>query len=138
MLSEEYEDRLKNESSKQVSLSEFELFKTLGTGSFGRVVLVKHNETNKYYAMKILDKERIVHKKQIQHTLNEKRILLACRFPFIVGLHYCCKDNSNLYLIMDFVEGGEMFTHLRKIGRFSESIAKFYASQVYNRDLKIK
>lgn len=120
----------------KVTLTEFELFKTLGTGSFGRVVLVKHSGTSKYYAMKILDKERIVHKKQIQHTLNEKKILLACRHPFIVGLHYCCKDNSNLYLIMDFVEGGEMFTHLRKIGRFSESITKFYASQVYKIEIR--
>jgi len=117
-------------SQNTASLDDFDRIKTLGTGSFGRVMLVQHKASSNFFAMKILDKQKVVKLKQVEHTLNEKRILQAISFPFLVKLDYHFKDTSNLYMVLEFVNGGEMFSHLRKVGRFSEIHARFYASQV--------
>lgn len=127
---EEFNQKWDHPSQNTASLEDFERLKTLGTGSFGRVMLVQHKSSNKFYAMKILDKQKVVKLKQVEHTLNEKRILQAITFPFLVNLEWHFKDNSNLYMVLEFVLGGEMFSHLRRIGRFSETHSRFYASQI--------
>ncbi len=73
------------------ALGDFDRIKTLGTGSFGRVMLVQHKKSKSYHAMKILDKQKVVKLKQVEHTLNEKKILSAISFPFLVNLEYYFK-----------------------------------------------
>uniref|UniRef100_A0A8D0LB61 cAMP-dependent protein kinase n=1 Tax=Sphenodon punctatus TaxID=8508 RepID=A0A8D0LB61_SPHPU len=98
-------------------LDDFERQKTLGTGSFGRVMLVKHKGAEQFYAMKILDKQKVGN---IFLFFFLKKISPFDDLP----------DNSNLYMVMEYVPGGEMFSHLRRIGRFSEPHARFYAAQI--------
>lgn len=128
---EEFLRRWENPTQSTAKLDDFERLKTLGTGSFGRVVLVKKkNASSQFYAMKILDKQKVVKLKQVEHTLNEKKILQSINFPFLVKMEMSFKDNSNLYMVLEYVVGGEMFSHLRRIGRFSESHSRFYGSQI--------
>ncbi|KAI5639656.1 protein kinase domain-containing protein [Phthorimaea operculella] len=129
-LKEEFARRWCKTPKFNIEFSELERVKTLGTGAFGRVILLKHTKSGKYFAMKVLEKEKIVKTKQVEHTLYEKRILEAIRFPFTVSMDFSFKDNSYIYFIMPFIQGGEMFTHLRRMNKFDEPLAKFYASQV--------
>ncbi|KAJ1869159.1 cAMP-dependent protein kinase catalytic subunit [Coemansia sp. RSA 486] len=113
-----------------VQLSEFEVFRTVGTGSFGRVRLVRHRATGKYYAMKVLKKSHVVRAKQVEHVNSERRILAECSCPFIVYMLGTCQDRVNLYFFMEYVVGGELFTYLRRYHRFPPPVAKFYAAEV--------
>ena len=96
------------------SLEDFALQRTLGTGSFGRVHLVQSRHNHRFYAIKVLKKAQVVKMKQIEHTNDERRMLSRVRHPFLVTLWGTFQDSRNLYMVMDFVEGGELFSLLRK------------------------
>ncbi|CAD8064466.1 unnamed protein product [Paramecium sonneborni] len=113
-----------------LKLSDFQFEKVLGRGSFGKVMLVTHKSTNKLYAMKILRKEMIEKRNQRLHMQNERTILENVKNPFIVQLHYAFQTKTKLYLIMDFLIGGELFFHLRRAFRFQEERAKFYTAEL--------
>lgn len=81
----------KKKKLMDAKLEDFERFRTLGTGAFGRVILVRYKPTSTYYAMKILSKEKLFEMKQIDHTYNEKRILQCVSFPFVVFMEFCFK-----------------------------------------------
>eukprot|EP00128_Syssomonas_multiformis_P003931 Colp12_sorted_trinity150504_noHs@3396 len=126
----EFEDKMENKRPDTHTLDHFQRIATLGTGSFGRVMLCKEKGSGNFYAMKILNKAKVVKLKQVEHTLNEKQILAAINLPFVVNLFTAFQDNSNLYMVLEYVIGGELFTHLRRCGRFPNDQARFYASQV--------
>lgn len=98
------------------SLADFEIQRTLGTGSFGRVHLVQSKHNQRYYAVKVLKKAQVVKMKQVEHTNDERRMLGEVKHPFLITLWGTFQDSRNLYMVMDFVEGGELFSLLRKSG----------------------
>ncbi|KAH8673640.1 camp-dependent protein kinase catalytic subunit [Xylariales sp. PMI_506] len=112
------------------SLNDFEILRTLGTGSFGRVHLVQSKHNQRFYAVKVLKKAQVVKMKQVEHTNDERRMLGEVKHPFLITLWGTFQDSRNLYMVMDFVEGGELFSLLRKSGRFPNPVAKFYAAEV--------
>ncbi|KAI0969313.1 Pkinase-domain-containing protein [Xylaria arbuscula] len=112
------------------SLTDFDLLRTLGTGSFGRVHLVQSKHNQRFYAVKVLKKAQVVKMKQVEHTNDERRMLGEVKHPFLITLWGTFQDPRNLYMVMDFVEGGELFSLLRKSGRFPNPVAKFYAAEV--------
>jgi len=114
----------------RLSLDSFHTLQTLGTGSFGRVHLVKHKETGKFFAMKILKKSEVVRLQQVEHVNSERDILISINHPAIVRLYRTFKDEKNLYMLLEYVIGGELFSHLRRAGRFSNDVAAFYAAEI--------
>ena len=98
------------------SLVDFEILRTLGTGSFGRVHLVQSRHNQRFYAVKVLKKAQVVKMKQVEHTNDERKMLGEVKHPFLITLWGTFQDAKNLYMVMDFVEGGELFSLLRKSG----------------------
>lgn len=96
------------------TLTDFTIQRTLGTGSFGRVHLVQSNHNHRFYAVKVLKKQQVVTMKQVEHTNDERRMLQKVKHTFLVTLWGTFQDSKNLYMVMDFVEGGELFSLLRK------------------------
>jgi len=111
-------------------LSDFELKATLGTGSFGRVRLVRHTNYHRIYALKMLSKDIVLRSKQVEHIMNEKQLLAKISFPFIINLYGSFQDDKYLYLALEYSVGGEFFTHLRRAGKFSNDTTRFFSSQV--------
>jgi len=96
------------------SLGDFTILRTLGTGSFGRVHLVQSRHNLRFYAVKVLKKAQVVKMKQVEHTNDERRMLQKVKHPFLITLWGTFQDGKNLYMVMDFIEGGELFSLLRK------------------------
>ncbi len=96
------------------TLGDFAIQRTLGTGSFGRVHLVQSKHNGRFYAVKVLKKAQVVKMKQVEHTNDERRMLQKVKHAFLVTLWGTFQDSKNLYMVMDFVEGGELFSLLRK------------------------
>jgi len=113
-----------------LTINAFDMGKTVGTGSFGRVRFATRKETGNFYALKILKKSAIIKMKQVEHVIQEKNILKILRHPFTVNLFGLFSCDRYLYLALEYVCGGEFFSHLRKKGRFSNHIARFFAAQI--------
>ncbi|KAI8335919.1 camp-dependent protein kinase 10 [Chlamydoabsidia padenii] len=112
------------------NVKDYKLLDTLGTGTFGRVYLAKERTQNKVFAVKVLKKADVVRLKQVEHINSERYVLSHVAFPFIVELHCTFQDQQCLYMVMGYVQGGELFRHLRKAGRFGNDTTKFYAAEI--------
>lgn len=123
------------QQEEKVGPENFELLKVLGTGAYGKVFLVRKKggiDNGKLFAMKVLKKGTILQKKKTtEHTLTERQVLEQVRqSPFLVTLHYAFQTDAKLHLILEYVNGGEMFTHLNQRERFSEDEARLYIAEV--------
>ena len=120
-------------SKKSKSLKDFEILRLIGEGSFGKVFLAKLRESknNKQYAMKIIEKENVIKWKQENNIFTERYILQNLNHPFISKLSFAFQDYEKLYLITDFMPGGDLMHKLISYGKLSERISKLYASELF-------
>eukprot|EP00111_Clytia_hemisphaerica_P001971 TCONS_00005546-protein len=125
--------------TKHFHLKDLEILVTVGTGTFGRVFLVEDRSqqqregektTEKPYAMKVMKIQDIIRLDQIEHVNSEKKILELVNHPFIVQCHFTARDDKCLYMLFEYVAGGELFTYLRNKGRFTPEDTKFYISEI--------
>ncbi|XP_054647815.1 ribosomal protein S6 kinase alpha-6 isoform X3 [Dunckerocampus dactyliophorus] len=120
------------EGCEKADPSQFELLKVLGQGSFGKVFLVRKivgPDASQLYAMKVLKKASLKVRDRVR-TKMERDILVEVNHPFIVKLHYAFQTEGKLYLILDFLRGGDVFTRLSKEVMFTEEDVKFYLAEL--------
>ena len=129
MVSEQKQDlNSSNPENIKLTYKDFEPLKLLGTGSFGRVLLVRFISNQNLYAMKILNKEQIKLKHQEEHTKTERDLMVKVNCPFIVNIKSAFQDSEKLYIVSEFMQGGDMFFHMHdgKIVVFNDEKTKFY------------
>ncbi|XP_036414207.1 serine/threonine-protein kinase Sgk2b [Colossoma macropomum] len=115
----------------RASAADFDYLKVIGTGSFGKVLLARHRENDRYYAVKVLKKQMILKKNAEGHVICERSVLLkTVNHPFLVRLHFSFQTRDRLYLVLDYASGGELFYHLQRERVFTESRARFYAAEM--------
>ncbi|CAD8056077.1 unnamed protein product [Paramecium sonneborni] len=119
-----------DEEGQEIQLSHFIMLRNLGKGSYGKVMLVQHRVSQKLYAMKVLIKSAVKTSSQKKHIQTERKVLEITNHNFITKLHYAFQSKTKLYLIMEFVSGGELFYHLKLKGRMTEKKMKFYAAEI--------
>lgn len=111
-------------------LDSFKMIKVVGKGSFGKVFLVREIKTSEMFALKVLRKDNIIKRNQVEHTRTERSVLGYVNHPFIVGLKMAFQSKDKLYFVLDYCAGGELFFHLSKVGKFPEHRAAFYAAEI--------
>ncbi|KAF8931418.1 AGC protein kinase Gad8 [Dissophora ornata] len=120
----------RDSANTPLTIDAFDLLKVIGKGSFGKVMQVRKRDTSRIYAMKIIRKAHIISRSEVNHTLAERTVLAQINNPFIVPLKFSFQSPEKLYLVLAFVNGGELFHHLQREGRFSEERSRFYAAEL--------
>lgn len=131
---------------ESVTIEDFQLLRVVGKGAFGKVMLVRRKKNDfspsaansyesaisggKVYAMKVIKKAAVFARNQVEHTKTERRILQGVDHPFMVKLRYAFQNESKLYFVMDYYNGGTLHFHLRRAINFDEDRARFYAAQL--------
>lgn len=139
-MSEERKDRQRQQLGKHESSylrlrrtrlhpDDFLTVKVIGKGAFGEVRLVQKKDTGKIYAMKTLLKSEMHKKDQLAHVKAERDVLAESDSPWVVNLYYSFQDSIYLYLIMEFLPGGDLMTMLIKYEIFSEDVTRFYMAE---------
>lgn len=121
---------LKYKEEKEKRLQQFDLLNTVGTGTFGRVMVARHQQTKEYFALKIMSIVDVVRLKQVDHVKNEKCVLEQIKHPFIVKLYWTHHSEQYLYMLLEYVPGGELFSVLRQFNKFETKMAVFYAAEI--------
>jgi len=117
-------------TGQSLTIDDFELITVIGKGSFGKVMQVRKRDTSRIYALKTIRKQHIIERGEITHTLAERLVLARVNNPFIVPLKFSFQSAQKLYLVLAFVNGGELFHHLQREQRFNEERSRFYSAEL--------
>jgi serine/threonine protein kinase len=113
-----------------LSLSQFQKVRTIGVGSFSHVDLCYHVPSETYCVVKVMSKQRLIDLNQVEHIQHEIRIIRMVQHPNIVTFYGAFQDECNLYMMMEFIPGGEVFSHLRTLERFDLDVVRFYSAEI--------
>ncbi|KAH7854620.1 hypothetical protein Vadar_016004 [Vaccinium darrowii] len=119
-----------NPSKDRTSIEDFEIIKPISRGAFGRVFLARKWATGDLFAIKVLKKADMIRKNAVESILAERNILISVRNPFVVRFFYSFTCRENLYLVMEYLNGGDLYSLLRNLGCLDEGMARVYIAEL--------
>lgn len=122
-------DYLKFKRTRLSPSRDFLTLQIIGKGAFGTVTLVQKRDTGRLYALKTMRKHAMIKHEQLAHVRAERDLLAECTSPWVVQLYCSFQDKHNLYLLMEYLPGGDMMTLLIKLDVFPEEMARFYVAE---------
>ncbi|KAK9045256.1 hypothetical protein V6N11_059143 [Hibiscus sabdariffa] len=114
----------------RTSIEDFEIIKPISRGAFGRVFLARKRATGDFFAIKVLKKADMIRKNAVESILAERNILISVRNPFVVRFFYSFTCRENLYLVMEYLNGGDLYSLLRNLGCLDEDMGRVYIAEV--------
>ncbi|CAD8052561.1 unnamed protein product [Paramecium primaurelia] len=115
----------------QIQRNMFNFLYVIGVGGFGKVWKVEQKKTGQTYALKEMSKALIIAKKSVNSVMNEKNILSNLKHPYLVNIYYAFQDRENLFLALDYMQGGDLRYHLGRMRRFSEDQTRFFMACIF-------
>eukprot|EP00172_Hildenbrandia_rubra_P000705 Plantae.Rhodophyta-Hildenbrandia_rubra.ctg1389.p1 GENE.Plantae.Rhodophyta-Hildenbrandia_rubra.ctg1389~~Plantae.Rhodophyta-Hildenbrandia_rubra.ctg1389.p1 ORF type:complete len:854 (-),score=202.65 Plantae.Rhodophyta-Hildenbrandia_rubra.ctg1389:8117-10678(-) len=116
---------------RPIKVDDFQVLEKIGHGSYGTVYLVRQNDTGELFAMKKLNKETMVSRRQVAHVWLERFVLATTgECPYVVKMYYSLQDRENLYFLMEFLAGGDLLGMLTREKTVSENCARFYIAEI--------
>ncbi|RKP06881.1 kinase-like domain-containing protein, partial [Thamnocephalis sphaerospora] len=113
-----------------IHLSDFELLRSVGRGSFGRVMLARRHADGRTYALKYISKDQCIRQKAVRNIINERRILQRLSHPLVCNLQAAFQDDEHMYIVLDSMLGGDLAFHLERCEFFPEEVVKFYVCEI--------
>ncbi|GAA5977064.1 hypothetical protein JCM5350_007544 [Sporobolomyces pararoseus] len=119
-------------SRPKLTVNDFQVLRRIGQGSFGSVFMIRKRDTKRIYALKVINKSRITTPGALAQVFAERQVLaLTVDSPFLVSLKFSFQSSTNLFFVIDYKGGGELFQHLQRDGgRFEESRVKYYVGEI--------
>ncbi|KAL2455007.1 putative serine/threonine protein kinase IRE4 [Forsythia ovata] len=115
---------------ERTSIDDFDIIKPISSGAYGKVFLARKRTTGDFFAIKVLKKLDMLWKNDIDRILAERNILITVRNPFVVRFFYSFTSRDNLYLVMEYLNGGDLYSLLKKVGCLEESVARSYIAEL--------
>ncbi|CAD8060278.1 unnamed protein product [Paramecium sonneborni] len=115
----------------QIQRNMFNFLYVIGVGGFGKVWKVEQKKSSQIYALKEMSKALIIAKKSVNSVMNEKNILSSLKHPYLVNIYYAFQDRENLFLILDYMQGGDLRYHIGRMRRFSEDQTRFFMACIF-------
>ncbi|GFH24762.1 serine/threonine protein kinase 15, partial [Haematococcus lacustris] len=112
-----------------MTIDEFDIIKPISRGAFGRVYLARKHATGDLFAIKVMKKRDLIRKNMVESVNNERNILALANNPFVVRFYYSFTSKENLYIVMEYLNGGDCFSLLRKFGCLDEEVARLYVAE---------